>query len=163
MSKTTTAPKAKTSSKAANSVSFANLDLKSAETTIKWMEKVGLEEIELEQNDTKIRLKRPSQGVIAPAAPVAAPQVAPTPTTKKEEAKNTFKSPIVGTFYRSSSPEGAPFVNVGDRVKAGQTLCIIEAMKTMNQVEAEQAGIIKQVLADNAQPVEFGDALFIIE
>lgn len=163
MSKTTTTPKAKASSNTGNSVSFANLDLKSAETTIKWMEKVGLEEIELEQNDTKIRLKRPSLGAIAPAAPAAAPQAAPAPAAKPTEDKNTFKSPIVGTFYRSASPEGAPFVNVGDRVKAGQTLCIIEAMKTMNQVEAEQAGVIKQVLAENTQPVEFGDALFIIE
>lgn len=148
-----------------DTINFTNLDLKSAETTVKWMEKVGLEEIELEQNDVKIRLKRPSANMVAAAPAATQPASAPaTPSADKSAAaKNTFKAPIVGTFYRSASPEGAPFVNVGDTVKAGQTICIIEAMKTMNQVEADKPGTIKQVLVDNAQPVEFGDPLFVIE
>ena len=175
MSNKTTKSTAKISAASSNTIDFSALDLTSAEATVQWMTKVGLEELEIEQGDTKIRLKRPSFGAMAmpqmpmqpqpqammPVAPVAA-TVTETATPAVNE-KNLFKSPIVGTFYQSSSPDSAPFVQVGDKVKEGQTLCIVEAMKTMNQVEADRAGVVKEILVENAQPIEFGDALFVIE
>ena len=97
----------------------------------------------------------------APAAPTeAAP--APAPATAAS-AGSPVKAPIVGTFYASSSPDAAPYVKVGDRVEAGQVLCIIEAMKLMNEIEAEQSGVIREILVKNAEPVEYGQTLFMIE
>jgi len=104
----------------------------------------------------------------APAAPAqaAAPAPAPaaeTPAEKPASKGTPVKAPIVGTFYASSSPDAAPYVKVGDTVAAGQVLCIIEAMKLMNEIEAEQGGTIREILVKNAEPVEYGQTLFIIE
>ncbi|ALW89744.1 acetyl-CoA carboxylase biotin carboxyl carrier protein [Deinococcus actinosclerus] len=103
----------------------------------------------------------------APAAPAQASAPAPTPAeapAEKPASKGTpVKAPIVGTFYASSSPDAAPYVKVGDTVAAGQVLCIIEAMKLMNEIEAEQGGTIREILVKNAEPVEYGQTLFIIE
>jgi acetyl-CoA carboxylase biotin carboxyl carrier protein len=120
-----------------------------------------------------------TQQVMVPAAPamVAAPVAAPTPAEIADAAAVTaaaaaaeiasaghsVKSPMVGTFYRSSSPGAAPFVQVGDSVKEGDTLCIIEAMKILNEIESDKSGKVKQVLCENGQAVEYGQALYIIE
>jgi acetyl-CoA carboxylase biotin carboxyl carrier protein len=129
----------------------------------------GLEEIEIELGEARLRLKRPS--LTAAAVPVAQPIMAqptptiPQPTSSGEDtstAANSFKSPMVGTFYRAGGPDTPAFVKEGDVVKEGQTLCIIEAMKTMNQIESDRAGKITKVLIDNEKPVEFGQPLFII-
>jgi acetyl-CoA carboxylase biotin carboxyl carrier protein len=103
--------------------------------------------------------------VAAPAAlpaPVEAPAAAPAPVAPASSG-TTVKAPIVGTFYQSSSPDTAAFVKVGDHVEVGKILCIIEAMKLMNEIEAEMAGTIKQILVQNASPVEYGQPLFVIE
>ena len=126
-----------------------------------FLSKSGLEEIEISQGDSHIRLKRPGN-----AATVA--YAAPQPTTqllepKKETPKSTFNSPMIGTFYQSPSPEAAAFIKVGDVVKNGQILCIIEAMKTMNHIESDRAGTVTAILVNNATPVEFGQPLFVIE
>lgn len=116
------------------------------------------------------------QAPAAPSAPAAA-EAAPTPAAKPAEeaapaaaapapaasAGTPVKAPIVGTFYSASSPDAAPYVKVGDRVEAGQVLCIIEAMKLMNEIEAEQSGTIREILVKNAEPVEYGQTLFMIE
>ncbi len=94
--------------------------------------------------------------------PVAA-TVAPVPAAPQEPAGHTLKSPMVGTFYRSPSPGASPFVEIGQAVTKGQTLCIIEAMKLLNEIESDTAGVVKAVVAENGQPVEYGQPLFIIE
>ncbi len=100
-----------------------------------------------------------------PTPPIATPtaETTPAPTEKPVAAGKQVKAPIVGTFYRSSSPEAAAFVQVGDKVESGQVLCIIEAMKLMNEIESDTAGIVREILVQNAQPVEYGQALFVIE
>ena len=114
------------------------------------------------------------QTVYAPAAPVQAAPVAaapapsaapaaPAPAPAARDLSNAQKSPMVGTFYRAASPSTPAFVEVGQTVKAGDTLCIIEAMKLMNEIEAEKSGVVKEILVENGQPVEFGEPLFIIE
>ena len=102
---------------------------------------------------------------LAPAAtPAPAAAAAPEPAPAAPASKgHTVKAPIVGTFYRSSSPDADPFVEVGTRVEVGQVLCIIEAMKLMNEIEAETAGVVREILVANAQPVEYGQPLFVIE
>ena len=99
------------------------------------------------------------------AAPAAAPTPAPEPTPAAEPAKkgHVVKAPIVGTFYRSPGPDAPPYVEVGTRVEAGKVLCIIEAMKLMNEIESDHAGIVREILVQNGQPVEYGQALFVIE
>ena len=96
----------------------------------------------------------PAGAALAPAAPAAAPQV---------PAGHTVKSPMVGTFYRSSAPGAKPFVEIGQQVKEGETICIIEAMKILNEIEADKAGTITQILCENGQAVEYGQPLFVIE
>ena len=131
------------------------------------LNETGLTEIEVEQNNTRVRIAR-SVTIAATAAP--APVAAPPPQPAAEERPaaagpraGTVTSPMVGTAYRSAEPGGRPFVEVGDRVSEGQTLVIIEAMKTMNQIPAPRAGTVKEILVDDAQPVEFGEPLMIIE
>lgn len=133
-------------------------------TLTQWLESSGLAEIAIEQGDTLVHLKRPQAGVtMAPAVASPAPQPQAESNTQPTQAsQNTFKSPMVGTFYTASSPESAAFVQVGQTVKEGQVICIIEAMKTMNQIESDRAGTIKKVLVDNATPVEYGQPLFEI-
>jgi acetyl-CoA carboxylase biotin carboxyl carrier protein len=138
----------------------------------------------LETPEYKIQVKRGGNDIVqyvtaAPAAPVpapvvaapvvAAPAVSSTPAPTPEPAVvaapkgNTIKAPIVGTFYRSSSPDAPSYVEVGDRVEAGKVVCIIEAMKLMNEIESEYSGIIREILITNGQPVEYGQPLFVIE
>lgn len=97
------------------------------------------------------------------ATPAAKPAEEAAPVAPAASAGTPVKAPIVGTFYASSSPDAAPYVKVGDRVEAGQVLCIIEAMKLMNEIEAEQSGVIREILVKNAEPVEYGQTLFMIE
>jgi acetyl-CoA carboxylase biotin carboxyl carrier protein len=102
--------------------------------------------------------------VAAPAVPAAPVAAAPAPAAPAAAAAPavTIDSPLVGTFYKAASPDAAPFVQVGDRVNADTTLCIIEAMKVMNEIKAEKSGVIKEILVENAQPVEYGQPLFVI-
>ncbi len=129
--------------------------------------KHDLAELEVEQGGTRIRVVRersaPAPGPRPDGAPAAAP--APAPTAETAIAANLVKieAPMVGTFYHAPSPDAAPFVHEGDVVKDGQVLCIIEAMKLMNEIEAKVAGRIARVLVENGQPVEFGQALFLID
>jgi acetyl-CoA carboxylase biotin carboxyl carrier protein len=148
------------------------VDLKDIKAIIDLMRKNSVSEFELEKQDFKIRLKRGSNGggmVISPEdaptmtyvqpAPVAtgvvASQVAAPPSNELE-----IKSPMIGTFYRAPSPESAPYIEVGTEVNPETVVCIIEAMKVMNEIKAEAKGVITQVMVENAKPVEFGQPLF---
>lgn len=143
-------------------------------TIVELMSKNDLTEFKIEAEEYNLCIRRGSKEpqiiTSAPiAAPVAAPvsvsAAAPVAETQKAAPENlkTIDSPIVGTFYRSPSPESAAFVNVGDAVTPDTIVCIIEAMKVMNEVKAEKSGIIREILLDNAQPVEFGQPLFVID
>ncbi len=149
------------------------MDVKEIKEILRILEEQDVTEFELEQDGTKIRICRgqratPAGHIVAPtsfAAPVAAPrpaEAAPTLAAPAEGTDAVVNSPIVGTFYRSADPNSAPFVNVGDRVRLGQVLCIIEAMKLMNEIEAEVAGEVMKVHPENGQPVQYGDPLFTI-
>ena len=153
-------------------------DLDYLKSLVAFMKENELDEIKVSEGDNTIRLRRnleykgPAaqpmpmyQNMVLPpeATPAAAPVAQPAAPAEEKVSGHVLKSPMVGTFYLSSSPEAASFVNIGDTVKKGQTLCIIEAMKTMNQIESDKDGVIKQVLSENAEPVEFGTPLFIIE
>lgn len=154
------------------------MDLKDIKAIIDLMRKNSVSEFELEKQDFKIRLKRGPNGGSsgaavayddAPVVNYAATQVmlqppaavsAPTPIGNPAEVE--IKSPMIGTFYRAPSPESAPYVEVGTEVNAETVVCIIEAMKVMNEIKAEAKGVITQVLVENAKPVEFGQPLFKI-
>lgn len=131
-----------------------------------WLKASGLDEIELEIGESRIRLRRngvataPFAGAMLAPATAAAVEAAPVASPKANA--NVFKAPMVGTYYEAASPESAAFVKVGDTVKEGQVLCIIEAMKTMNQIESDRAGVVKAILVKNASPVEFGQPMFEI-
>ena len=156
---------------------------------IEFLVEKDISEFELERGDIKLRVKRPSAQCVAPvvmpapvfaappaapvvaaapaAAPVAAaasaaPAAAPAPAQEEEAGLHIIKSPIVGTFYECPSPGSPPFVKVGDTVKTGQVLCIVEAMKLMNEIESEVSGEIAKCLVSNGQPVEYGQPLFAI-
>ncbi len=131
------------------------------------LEETGLSEIEIEQNDLRVRVSRATQAVTAnipaPAqtvAPVAAPA---TEAEKPVSSKGAVKSPMVGTVYLAPSPAAPHFVSEGDKVKEGDPLLIIEAMKTMNQIPAPHSGTVTKILVENEQPVEFGEVLVVIE
>jgi len=124
-----------------------------------------VDEIEVTSGDLTVRVvgQAPAAAVYAaPSAPPAAAATASAPPTAAPRGP-VIASPMVGTFYRSSSPSAAPFVSVGDRVKKGQVIGIIEAMKTMNQIEADRDGVVSDILVQNAQPVEFGEALIALD
>lgn len=134
------------------------------------LDETGLNEIEIEHDDTRIRIARnaPSVAVSAPVAepaPVAAPapKAAAADSTDPANNADAVVSPMVGTVFRSSEPGGKPYVEVGDTVTKGQTLLIIEAMKTMNQIPAPRAGTVARIIVDDGHPVEFGEPLLIIE
>jgi acetyl-CoA carboxylase biotin carboxyl carrier protein len=146
------------------------LDLNQLRELIQLLDEANLTEIEVEQDDDRIRVRRdpaPAVGIPAGESTAASetrgsgPVVAPSPPEQDDSAYIT--SPFVGTFYRAPSPDGEPFVDVGDSVVPGQVLCIVEAMKLMNEIEAEVAGMIAEVLVENGKPVEYGDRLFRIE
>ena len=147
---------------------------------IDFISQSGLNEVNIETKELKLHVKRePDQKIFksspAPAASVAvqaaavAPQQASVPAAKAEKpaatAKKTveIKSPMIGTFYRQSNPDSPPFASVGDKIKKGQTVCIIEAMKLFNEIESDVAGVVTKILLENGQPVEYGEPLFIIE
>ena len=153
------------------------MDLRKIKKLMELLEESGIAEIEVKEGEESIKLSRnvtttsmPVQQMIQQPMPtgqapaISAPSEAPkAQENPKVEKKNTINSPMVGTFYASSSPEAKPFVTVGQSVKKGDTLCILEAMKMMNQVQAESDGKITEILVDNAEPVEFDQPLFVIE
>ncbi|MBL4760199.1 MAG: acetyl-CoA carboxylase biotin carboxyl carrier protein [Mariprofundaceae bacterium] len=138
---------------------------------IKLVQSSDITEIEVSEGESSIRISR--QGSIAAPVAFAAPQIMQAPavasaqdvTTSSEDNshhEHVVNSPMVGTFYRSPGPDSDSFVNEGDKVKKGQTLCIIEAMKLMNEIEAEYAGVVTEILVDNATPLEYGQPIFVI-
>jgi len=145
------------------------MDIRKIKKLIELLDESGVAEIEIKEGEESVRISR-QQNVVAAApvavaaapAPVAAAPVAETPA-EPEVTGHQLTSPMVGTFYRSASPGAAVFTEVGQSVSEGDTLCIIEAMKILNQIEADKSGTIKAVLVENGQPVEFGQPLFIIE
>jgi len=152
------------------------MDIRKVKKLIELLEESGVAEIEIHEGEESVRISRQAAGVqmypqmammpqaasvAAPAPVVAAPEAAPSAPAMP--AGHTVTSPMVGTFYRASSPGASPFVEIGSQVSAGDTLCIIEAMKMLNQIEADKAGRIVAILVDNAEPVEYGQALFVIE
>ena len=146
------------------------MDLRKLKTLIDLVETSGIAELEIQEGEERVRITRaPVQGqqtvMFQPAPQVAAPAPAaavPAEIVVPIDEGHAVKSPMVGTFYRSASPGAAPFVEIGDTVAQGDTLCIVEAMKLMNEIEADANGTIKAVLAENGQPVEFGQPLFLI-
>ncbi len=150
------------------------MDLRKLKTLIDLVAESGIAEIEVTEGEDKVRIVKHAQTVVAAPSPASspvaaaapsatAPQTAATPAPGPEPPQGDLvKSPMVGTFYRSPSPGAKPFVEVGQTVKAGDTLCIIEAMKLLNEIEADVAGEVKEVLVENGQPVEYGQPLFVI-
>ncbi|MFO1386521.1 MAG: acetyl-CoA carboxylase biotin carboxyl carrier protein [Chitinivorax sp.] len=154
------------------------MDLRKLKKLIEMVEESGIAEIEITEGEEKVRITRANPQPVAYAAPqptqiympqaapmpAAAAPVAPAPAAEAAPAieGEAIKSPMVGTFYRSPSPGAKAFVEVGQQVNVGDPLCIIEAMKLLNEIEAERAGTIKAILIENGQPVEYGEPLFII-
>jgi acetyl-CoA carboxylase biotin carboxyl carrier protein len=147
------------------------MDLRKLKKLIDLVEESGISELELTEGEEKVRISRalmPSQMPMMQyaAAPAPASHATPVPTAAEpvvaEIVGHIVKSPMVGTFYRSSSPDAKPFVDVGSKVAVGETLCIIEAMKLLNEIECDMAGVIKEILVENGQPVEYGEPLFVI-
>lgn len=154
------------------------MDVRKIKKLIDMVDNSGIAEVEITDGENSIRISRATSAVTAapapapvahvatapPAAPIAATTTETVATQEADEiAGHTVESPMVGTFYAASSPTAKPFASVGDTVDVGDTLCIIEAMKMLNQIESDKAGTIKAVLAENEQPVEFGQPLFIID
>jgi len=147
------------------------MDLRKLKKLIDLVEESGISELELTEGEEKVRISRAmapaavpmTQYVSAPApAPVAAAVAAPAAAPAEVLDGQIVKSPMVGTFYRASSPDAKSFVDVGSSVSTGDTLCIIEAMKLLNEIESEYAGTIKKIFVENGQPVEYGEPLFLI-
>jgi len=146
------------------------MDLRKLKTLIELVESSGIAELEISEGEERVRITRtaasaqqtyaPAPQPIIAAAQAAAPAVEPAKPAVAEG--HVVKSPMVGTFYRSASPGSKAFVDVGQSVNSGETLCIIEAMKLLNEIEADQSGVIKAILVENGQPVEFGQPLFVI-
>jgi acetyl-CoA carboxylase biotin carboxyl carrier protein len=153
------------------------MDLRKLKKLIDLVEESGISELELTEGEEKVRISRalmPNQAMFnqaqmqymaAPqamshAVPMASAAVAPLAATEPEG--HIVKSPMVGTFYRSSSPESKPFIDVGSQVALGDNLCIIEAMKLLNEIQCDFAGVVKKILVENGQPVEYGEPLFVI-
>ena len=151
------------------------MDLRKLKTLIDLVSESGVAELEITEGEDRVRIVNrngaapvqvhPPVTVAQPMpVPVPAPEVAPAPApTAPQQTGTPLTSPMVGTFYRAPSPGADPFVKVGDTVKKGQVVCIIEAMKLLNEVEADMDGTVKEVCVENGQPVEFGQSLFIIE
>jgi acetyl-CoA carboxylase biotin carboxyl carrier protein len=149
------------------------MDIRKVKKLIELLEESDVAEIEIHEGEESVRISRGSTAVVAPmaapiaAAPVAAPAPAAAPAVapaaEPEIQGHAVRSPMVGTFYSAPSPDASAFVKEGDTVSAGQTLCIIEAMKILNQIESDKAGKVTKILVENGQPVEFDQPLFIIE
>ena len=153
------------------------MDIRKVKKLIELLAESNIDEIEIHEGDDSVRISRGSRGVAVGPAPVAAVAVAPTPavtvTAEPEPvsaepeaaaapAGYLLKSPMVGTFFRAPTPESPPFVEVGQTVREGDVVCIIEAMKMMNQIEAERAGVVEAILVENGEPVEFDQPLLTI-
>jgi len=154
------------------------MDLRKLKTLIDLVAESGISELEVTEGESKVRIvksatashsqvvmmqQQPSAPVAQAPAAVAAPAVpAEAPVAAPAPLGHVVKSPMVGTFYRASAPGAAAFVEIGSTVKQGETICIIEAMKLLNEIEADASGVIKEILVENGQPVEFGQPLFII-
>lgn len=149
------------------------MDIRKVKKLIELVEESGIAELEITEGEESVRINRGGTTQYAPmpmaapmaAAPVAAPAAAPAAAEAAAPAVqgHTVRSPMVGTFYRSASPGTPAFVEVGQTVSVGDTLCIVEAMKMMNQIESDKAGVVTQILVDNEEPVEFDQPLFVIE
>lgn len=159
------------------------MKVKEIRDLIDFLSSSGLEEVNIETDEFKIKIKRSNEAQVvermvsaapapqlAPAPAVAAPAPAPAPAAPEAAADSTpagnyveIKSPMIGTFYRAANPESPMFVNVGDKVSAGSTVCIIEAMKLFNEIESEVSGTIVKVLVDDTQPVEYDQPLFLVD
>jgi acetyl-CoA carboxylase biotin carboxyl carrier protein len=152
------------------------MDLRKLKTLIDLVSESNISELEITEADGKVRIVKSDPNAVvmtsapvlqqaapAPAAPAAAPAAAPVAAAPAEPVGHTVKSPMVGTYYGAASPGAKAFVEVGTVVKEGQAICIIEAMKIMNEIEADKAGTVTKILCENGQAVEFGQPLFIIE
>ena len=155
------------------------MDIRKVKKLIELLDESGIAEIEITEGEESVRISRYAAGAPVAAAPVAAVAPAPAPAASapalvadapadapaeaKEEDGFEVTTPMVGTYYAASSPGAAPYVQVGDRVNEGDTLCIIEAMKMMNQIEADVSGVIKSIRLQNGEPVEYGQVLFVID
>jgi acetyl-CoA carboxylase biotin carboxyl carrier protein len=151
------------------------MDLRKLKKLIDLVQESGIAELEITEGEEKVKIVKGGRAMPEVAAMLPAPTAAPAPAAPAGAAPPTpaevppkveghvLKSPMVGTFYRAPSPGAKPFVEVGDTVKAGQTVCIIEAMKLLNEIEADKDGVVKAVLAENGQPVEYGEPLLAIE
>lgn len=150
------------------------MDIRKVKKLIELLEESGIAEIEIKEGEEAVRISRMPTGAAVPQY-IAAPAVAPTPAAaapapaapathvRRKDDENIVPAPMVGTYYAAASPTAKPFVAIGDEVKEGQVLCIIEAMKMMNQIESDKAGRVTSVLVKNGEPVEFGQPLFTIE
>lgn len=155
------------------------MDIRKIKKLIELVEESGISELEISEGEESVRISRISanQGQIAPQQYFAAPTIAPQPAlanavapvvaeasvVTQEISGHIVRSPMVGTFYRSPSPEAKVFVEVGQQVNVGDTLCIVEAMKMMNQIESDKAGVVKSILCQDGDTIEFDDPLFVIE
>ena len=154
------------------------MDIRKVKKLIELLEESGIAEIEIKEGEESVRISRAATGAPmpqyfaapapAPAAPAPAPaapaaEAAPTPLARRKDDKNLITAPMVGTYYAAPSPTAKPFVAIGDEVKVGQVLCIIEAMKMMNQIESDRAGKVTAIMCNNGEPVEFGQPLFVVE
>lgn len=145
------------------------MDIRKVKKLIELLEESNIDEIEIKEGEESVRISRngaqaarAAPAYAAPAPPPPAPAVAPVPAPPPASTGHILHSPMVGTFYRSPSPSSASFVEVGHTVKVGDVVCIVEAMKMMNQIEADKAGTIAAILVENGQPVEFDQPLFSI-
>ena len=151
------------------------MDLRKLKTLIDLVSESNVSELEITEAEGKVRIVKsggavvqqyvtaPMQAPVAPTAPVAAPVAELPSPAAAAPTGHVVKSPMVGTFYRSSSPGSKPFVEVGSQVKEGETVCIIEAMKILNEIEADKSGTVTRILGENGQAVEYGQPLFVIE
>ena len=155
------------------------MDLRKLKTLIELVEQSGIAELEITEGEEKVRISRSSpqtqqvlmttqtmpamtQQMQSPSASAVSAPAAPGPAAAPVVEGHTVKSPMVGTFYRTSAPGADAYVKIGDMVTEGQTLCIIEAMKLLNEIESDKAGVVKSILVENGQPVEYGQPLFVI-
>ena len=151
------------------------MDIRKVKKLIELLEESGIAEIEITEGDDAVRISRyvNAPAAAAPPAPAPAPAAAPAapapadapaePSAAPEDEGHVITAPMVGTFYASPAPGASPFVQIGDRVKVGDTICIVEAMKMMNQIESDAEGIVKSIRAQNGEPVEYGQALVTLD
>ena len=148
------------------------MDLRKLKKLIDLVQESGIAELEITEGEEKVKIVKGGEATVTPIAPkpaadaaapaAAAPAAAAVTAAEPALAGHVLKAPMVGSFYRSASPESKAFVEVGQNVKAGETVCVIEAMKLMNEIEADATGVIQAILVENGQPVEYGQPLFII-